>query len=175
MDDDLIVIVLHNNTVEAPDSNAGIEFAHTKERYLLLLSTEVSTDKGGAATRQVTVKLRHDVTSTQPIEPDTFQGFASVPGSTTNSYNPTPEQGIPPTFRGDHKCPLSWLGNEMGSRVGNGQLRIAGGSAQLLSFTLSADFNWAPPGAATADPSELHRQMVGRQPPKKVSGFGRMK
>lgn len=175
MDDDLIVIVLHNNTIEAPDSNAGIEFAHTKERYLLLLSTEVSTDKGGAATRQVTVKLRHDVTSTQPIEPDAFQGFASVPGSTTNSYNPTPEQGIPPTFRGDHKCPLSWLGNEMGSRVGNGQLRIAGGSAQLLSYSLSSDFNWAPPRAATADSSELHSQMVGRHPPKKVSGFGSMK
>ena len=66
------------------------------------------------------------------------QGFAPVPGSTTDSYSPTPEQGIPPTFRGDQKCPLSWLGSEMGSQVGSGQLQLPGGSAQLSSWPSSA-------------------------------------
>merc|ERR1711969_486118 len=105
MDDELVVLVLTNATVEVADSDAGIEFEFTKQRYLLALSTALSLEKGGAPVREVAVKLRDDVTNTQPIEPDAFQGFANVQGATTNSYSPTPEQGIPPTFRGDHKCP----------------------------------------------------------------------
>ena len=168
MDDELLVIVLTNATVEVADSDAGIEFEFTKQRYLLVLSTALSLEKGGAPVREVAVKLRDDVTSTQPIEPDAFQGFATVQGATTNSYSPTPEQGIPPTFRGDHKCPLSWLGSQMGSPVGSGRLRLAGGSAQLLSYSLEADFSWPRPAAAAGDEAAAHRQMVGRAPPRKV-------
>ncbi len=168
MDDDLVVILLTNSTVEVVDSEGGIEFAHTKERYILILSMRLSTEKAGAPARQVSVKLRQDVTSTQPIEPDAFQGFASVPGSTTNSYSPTPEQGIPPTFRGDRKCPLSWLGSEMGSQVGSGQLQLPGGSAQLLTYTLAADFQWHPtPGNREDESKDLEK--VGRSAPKKVT------
>ena len=168
MDSDLVVIVLTNTTVEVGDSDEGVEFEFAKQRYLLVLSTQLSTEKGGAPVRQVSVQLREDVTSTQPIEPDTFQGFGTVPGTSPNSYNPTPEQGIAPTFRGDHKCPLSWIGSQMGSAVGSGMLRLPGGSAQLLSYSLEADFGWPRPTTAPVDEELDHRQMVGRTPPKKV-------
>lgn len=92
MDNELVIIALRNTTVEVANSEAGIEFEFANQRYLLVLSMELSTEKGGASARQVAVHLRADVTSTQPIEPDAFQGFASVPGATANSYNPTPEQ-----------------------------------------------------------------------------------
>jgi hypothetical protein len=72
--------------------------------------------------------------------------------SSTNSYNPTPEPGVPPTFRGDRKCPLSWLGSRMGSAVGGGRLRLPGGSAQLLTYTLAAD--WVRPPPAQRRPAD---------------------
>jgi hypothetical protein len=73
MDEELVVIVLQNRTEVRPSSEAGVEFKHGAERYLLVLSTELSWAKGGAPTRPVSVVMREDVTSTQPIEPDAFQ------------------------------------------------------------------------------------------------------
>lgn len=150
-------------------SAAGVEFAKADQRYLLVLSTALSTRKAGAPERECSVKLRADVTSTKPIEPDEFQGFATTPGCTPNSYNPSPEHGMPPTFRGDRGCPLSWLGNSMGSKIVGGALKLSGGSAQLLTYTLAADWRWPrPPGGAVEDPAEARRAMVGRLPPRKV-------
>ena len=171
MDSELVVLVLRNATVEVGNSEAGVEFQFANQRYLLIMSTELSTVKGGAPLREVAVQLRADVTSTKPIEPDGFQGFASVPGSTANSYSPTPEQGIPPTFRGDRDCPLSWLGSQMGSTVGSGQLRLPGGSVQLLTYTLQSDWAWPRPGGEGGDGAEdqeAWRNQVGRRSPKKV-------
>ena len=80
--------------------------------------------------------------------------------SSTNSYNPTPEPGVPPTFRGDRKCPLSWLGSRMGAAVGGGQLRLPGGSAQLLTYTLASD--WVrPPLRAPGGPARPRATVSG--------------
>jgi hypothetical protein len=70
MDSELVVIVLQNTSAEIASSEAGVEFKYGNQRYLLVLSTELSTMKGGAPSRELSIKLRQDVTSTQPIEPD---------------------------------------------------------------------------------------------------------
>jgi hypothetical protein len=171
MDAELVVIELHNHSVEVGSSQVGVEFARAPQRYLLVLSTALSTAKGGSMPREVSIQLRGDVTSTQPIEPNAFQGFASVPGATANSYSPTPEQGIPPTFRGDRACPLSWIGNVMGSKAGSGQLRLPGGSVQLLTWTLQSDWAWPQSHATGTEegaPERLLRESIGRRPPKRV-------
>lgn len=167
MDRELVVIVLRNASEEVPDSEAGVEFAYAKQRYLLVLSTELSVLKGGAPVRRLSIQLHPNITSTQPIEPDAFQGFASVPGATTNSYNPTPEAGIPPTFRGDRSCPLSWQGSKIGSSVGDSQLRLPGGSVQLLTYTLAEDWVGGRP-EVEGQAGHRHRHEVGRRPPTKV-------
>jgi hypothetical protein len=45
---ELVVVVLANATAVAASSEAGTEFAHADQRYLLVLSTALSTTKGGA-------------------------------------------------------------------------------------------------------------------------------
>ena len=83
---------------------------------------------------------------------------------------------MPPTFRGDAKCPLSWLGSKMGAangggggawRATNGELALPGGSAQLLTYTVAADWKWPQPGAAMAAKDSDHAR-IGRRPPRKV-------
>jgi len=58
----------------------------------------------------------------------------------------------------------------MGSKIGSGELRLAGGSAQLLTYTLDSDWARPRPGGAAADEDDaaLRREQVGRRPPKKV-------
>eukprot|EP01045_Picozoa_sp_COSAG04_P036496 COSAG04_NODE_8906_length_918_cov_1.440781_1_plen_166_part_10 len=49
----------------------------TYDTVLWILSTNLSTTRGGAPTRQVHITLRDDVWTTHPIEPDRFQGFST--------------------------------------------------------------------------------------------------
>ena len=55
MDDELVVVVLANTTAVQPTSEAGIEFKYADQRFLLVLSTALSGDKGGAPVRPVSV------------------------------------------------------------------------------------------------------------------------
>jgi len=174
---EMVVLVLTNASAVSMTSNAGAEFAHGNQRLLLVLSTELSVNKAGAPVRGLTMQLRSDVTSTHPIEPDTFQGFAGVPGAdNTNWFSPTASPGMPPTFRGDRSCSMSWVGSKIGNanggQLGGSALRLPGGSAQLLSVSLAADFSNVPRShGAGAEAAAARRQMVGRRAPRKVTSL----
>ena len=147
MEEEMVAVELTNATAPA---------YHSARRLLLMFSTELSPNKAGAPTRSVHVRLRHDVTSTKPVEPDRYQGFADLPGSKT------PPPGLPPTFDGKHECSLSWVGNVM-------PLQLPGGSAQLLSFTLAEDSKAASADAGAATETErgsLSWGSIGRRPPR---------
>ncbi len=65
MDDDILALEIHNSSATFDDG--------APTRLILLVSTRLSPAKGGAPTRALTVRLRDDVTSTRPLEPDAFQ------------------------------------------------------------------------------------------------------
>ena len=147
MDDEMIAVELTNATASAPGAY------HNARRLLLMFSTALSPQKAGAPIRSVRVRLRDDVTSTKPVEPDRYQGFADLPGSKS------PPPGLPPTFDGKQECALSWVGNVM-------PLQLPGGSAQLLSFTLAEDS--ADAGAAEAERESQNWGSIGRRPPRRL-------
>ena len=47
------------------------------DNVLLVLSTELSLEAGGAPVRQLNVTLRPDVWTSHPIEPNAYQGFST--------------------------------------------------------------------------------------------------
>ena len=129
MDDELIAVHLVNNSVASGRNR----------RLLLFLSTALQREAVGDAT----IHVRDDVVSSTPIEPDRFQGFADLPGDPNID-------GFGPNLLGKQACSLSWTGNVM-------PLRMPGGSAQLVRFTLTADWPFVPPAPQPSPgaPSDL--------------------
>jgi len=111
MDDDVIAIHLVNTSVVPSD----------KTRALLFLSTAFAPSRGGAPIRQLSIQMRSDITSAQPVEPDLFQGWGDLP-----HVNSPP--GIAPNFFGTKPCFLSWWGGKL-------PLQLAGGAAQFVTYT----------------------------------------
>lgn len=149
MDADVVAVVLANATTWAPATYKN------SRRLLLFLSTRLSPRRGGASPRRVGVRLRSDVASTRPIEPDGFQGFADLPGSQT------PPPGLPPTFFGVHGCELSWVGDDLT------MMELPGGGMQLLSYTLAED--WQERTADVKEDGSEPFRWVGRsKPPTRI-------
>lgn len=139
MDEELVVVHLSNYSKVAPAGRA---------RALLFLSTAVSSKRAGAGIRQLSIQLHADVTSTKPIEPDRFQGFADTP----QGDGPP---GIMPNFYGDRSCFMSWYGGKM-------PLQLAGGSSQLVTYT-----RLMPTHSTTIQHTASHRKLhaqIGRRP-----------
>lgn len=133
---EMVAVLLQN-------ASAGV----TPRRLLLFLSTALDASAGGAAVRDVPVTLHSTVVSSKPIEPDTFQGYATWPGQLG-----TP--GMPPDFAGTGACDLSWLGK-------TAPLRMPGGSAQLVEFVQQA----VPERRV---PQQTDGARVGRPPPRVI-------
>ena len=73
--------------------------------------------------------------------------------------NPPP--GIAPSFFGRDTCFLSWWGHVM-------PLQLAGGSAQLVEYTiLTAD---TTPDKRASGADAAHYPRVGRSPPRRARG-----
>ena len=140
MDEELIVIHLVNASGAPP----------ARTRALLVLSTALSSERGGAPVRQLALQMRSDVTSTKPIEPDFFQGWGAVPGF--NGVGEWP-QGVDASFFGRAECDLSFGGAKM-------PLQLAGGSAQLVTYTLWAATTASPPRDAPGEEELVRRAQV---------------
>ena len=146
MDEELIVIHLVNASGAPP----------ARTRALLVLSTALSSERGGAPVRPLALQMRSDVTSTKPIEPDFFQGWGAVPGF--NGVGEWPH-GVDASFFGRAECDLSFGGAKM-------PLQLAGGSAQLVTYTLWAATTASPPRDAPGEVrggapiEELERECV---------------
>ena len=143
MDDELLAIHLRNTSAVPAE----------RSRLLLFVSTALSAARGGAPVRQLSIQMRADVKTTKPIEPDYFQGWGDLPGRDA-------PPGIAPSFHGGRECFLSWWGNEM-------PLQLAGGSAQLVRYTLLEP--GTPHVARDRGPGTSHQQQVARAPPRRAS------
>jgi len=140
MDDELVAVHLKNST--------GIpgRWAH----IILFISTAFSDARGGAPIRQLTIHMHSNVTSTKPVEPDQFQGWADLPDLAI-------PQGFPPGFFGTSECLLSWYGWKM-------PLQLAGGSTQLVTYTVIPAKDSRQSRVSDKE-MELH-QHIGRAPPR---------
>ena len=150
MDEELIVIHLVNASGAPP----------ARTRALLVLSTSLSSERGGAPVRQLAIQMRSDVTSTKPIEPDFFQGWGAVPGF--NGVGEWP-QGVDASFFGRAECDLSFGGGKM-------PLQLAGGSAQLVTYTMWAATTASPPRDAPGEEERVRQ--IGRRPLRRASARG---
>ena len=95
---------------------------------LLVLSTALSESKGGAAARPLELRLRGDVATVQPIEPDLLQGY----GDQDQSWGPNGAydsivQEEPANFAGLGRCNIKWMGPRA-------PLLLPGGGVQLLGI-----------------------------------------
>ena len=145
MDGELVVLHLTNSSGTPPG----------RTRALLILSTDLSTKRGGAPLRQLSIQMRPDVTSTKPLEPDFFQGWGDLPG---NSDSPP---GLSPTFFGRGECFLSWWGGKM-------PLKLAGGSIQLVTYTMMGSDAVEPTPAPEEAAASFIEAGAGRRPPRRA-------
>ena len=85
MDKDLIVVHMINGTSLGENGSSYCKSAATVQgqdcitydSILWILSTQLSFERGGAASRQLNVSLHDSVWTTHPVEPDAYQGFTT--------------------------------------------------------------------------------------------------
>jgi hypothetical protein len=122
MDPELIVVNLRNATSFGKNHTSQCKTAAgaqgqdciNYDSVLWIISTNLSTVRGGAPIQQLNISMHEDVWTTHPIEPEKYQGFST-------------------------DCNLAWLGPNMPLRLPGGSVQVVSYSIGPRTSSATAD------------------------------------